>query len=129
MCHRNCFKCPYADCVVESASEAEMSAQRIEDREILIERLKGVKGAKAALKRYNLSEKGRARVKKYLESEKGRAMLKRRTQTKIKNGKNAEYCRKYYQRRKERNELRNLQSAEQKTILCPGSHKRDKTAC
>lgn len=60
------------------------------------------KEGKAAKRRYNSSEKGKASHKKYLKSEKGQDMLKRRKQKLISSGKNAEYCRAYYQRKKEK---------------------------
>ena len=57
---------------------------------------------KEARRRYNSSEKGKANHKKYMQSEKGKAIRKKQAQRVIASGKNAEYCRAYYQRKKEK---------------------------
>lgn len=57
---------------------------------------------KEARRRYNSSEKGKARHREYMKSEKGKAIRKKQQQKLIASGKNAEYCRAYYQRKKEK---------------------------
>lgn len=56
--------------------------------------------AKARRQRYAQSEKGKAAQKRYAQSEKGREAQKRNTQRQIASGKNKEYCKAYYQRKK-----------------------------
>ena len=41
------------------------------------------------------------RQKRYNQTEKGRENQRKKTQRKIESGKNAEYCRRYYERRKD----------------------------
>jgi len=57
---------------------------------------------KETLRRYNASEKGKARHKRYMQSEKGKELARRRSQKAVASGKNAERCRAYYQRKKEK---------------------------
>ena len=47
------------------------------------------------------SEKGKEAQMRYAQSDKGRARDKRKHEKKIKSGKNAEYCRRYYQKHRE----------------------------
>ena len=54
------------------------------------------------IKEYLRSEKGKETIDRYLKSEKGKEMLKRKQMKKIESGKNAEYCRRYRQKLKER---------------------------
>lgn len=63
--------------------------------------LQSEKGKETA-RRYAQSEKGKATQKRYLQSDKGRAAVRRKNQKQIANGKNAEYCRTYYYRQKEK---------------------------
>lgn len=57
---------------------------------------------KEAAKRYAQSDKGKATQKRYMQSEKGKAAARRKNQKQIASGKNAEYCRVYYQKQKEK---------------------------
>ena len=65
-----------------------------------IERYHKSEKYKESQRRYNDSEKGIERIKRYLDSEKGKESLKRKSKKKIESGKNAEYCRRYYQKMK-----------------------------
>lgn len=65
------------------------------------------KKGKETQRRYNSSEKGKASRKRYAQSEKGKECVRRQTQKAIASGKNAERCRAYYQRKKEK-KLREL---------------------
>ena len=60
----------------------------------------GDKGKKRQ-KRYNHSDKGKESRKRYEQSEKGKNTAKRKLEKKIASGKNAEYCRAYYYRKKQ----------------------------
>ena len=123
----NCLKCTYADCVYSKLEMTDIIAQDKFDKELEIlepevlrirERqkryLSSEKGKKAieryhksekykeSQKRYNNSEKGVERTKRYLSTEKGGEYLRRKLKKKIESGKNAEYCRRYRQKLKER---------------------------
>ena len=65
------------------------------------EYMKSEKG-KRKMERYRKSENGKETLNRYLRSEKGKEMLKRKQIKKIESGKNAEYCRRYRQKLKER---------------------------
>ena len=51
-------------------------------------------------KKYSESDKGIATLNRYLASDKGKEMQKRKQRKKIESSKNAEYCRRYYQKKK-----------------------------
>lgn len=72
-------------------------------KETLRKYAQSAKGREAA-KRYAQSEKGKENYKRYMQSEKGKAAAKRKQEKRIANGKNAEYCRRYYRRKKEKTE-------------------------
>lgn len=122
MCDMNCFNCTYTDCVYELVTDAERKEQDAYDTEIRGSRKHGrglvlwnyehSEKGKAKAKRYEQSEKGKARQKKYARSAKGKAVEKRKRQKKIASGKNAEYCRAYYQRKKAEREKQNEQKAQ-----------------
>ena len=59
-------------------------------------------------KRYNRSEKGIAAANRYLASDKGKEMLGRKNKKRIESGKNAEYCRRYYEKMKAKKALDNI---------------------
>lgn len=58
------------------------------------------KKGKERQRKYNLSAKGKERTERYLKSEKGIENEKRKAQKKIASGKNAEYCKRYYYKKK-----------------------------
>lgn len=121
----NCFDCPYTDCRYERVEHADIVAQdkfdkslEVVEPEILARRkrqkkyIESQKG-KDSQKKYSESEKGRERQKKYIQSakgkeaqkryrqsEKGKENEKRKSQKRISSGKNAEYCRRYYYKKK-----------------------------
>lgn len=125
MCNMDCFNCSLRDCVNNELSTEERKAQDEHDREIIYERKNG---RELTFAKYNRSENGRARTKKYRNSAKGKETIKNRESTEkakeryrrysnsergkvirkqyreqlIASGKNAEYCRAYYQRQKEK---------------------------
>ena len=82
----NCGRCTYTDCVYDGVESQERMQQDIFDKDI-----EAVHPSVLARRR---------RQKKYYESEKGKANEKRKRERKIASGKNAEYCRRYYQRKK-----------------------------
>lgn len=130
MCNMDCFNCVRSDCTNNAVSDAERKAQDAYDNESIKERIpeersslrKGKLGqydylhttkGKAAQKRYNQSEKGRevkrryyntdkgkATLRRYNQSDKGKAAQKRNADKKVASGKNAEYCRRYRERKK-----------------------------
>lgn len=61
---------------------------------------------KEAQRRYNASEKGKERNRKHYQkikqTEAGREAIRKRNQKAVASGKNAEYCRAYYYRQKEK---------------------------
>lgn len=116
MCDMDCFHCGKPDCDNEEITTAERKEQNERDQFAIYDR-KDVKGqhysdrakkywqserGKAVKRRYNSSEKGKARYKKYMQSEKGKEIARRQSQKAVASGKNAERCRAYYQRKKER---------------------------
>jgi hypothetical protein len=86
ICEYDCFNCVYDDCIVNSLK----SQWKYNNSE---------KGKLRQI-RYNQSEKGKARQKRYDQSEKGKEKIKRARANRIKNGKNAEACRRYRERKK-----------------------------
>ena len=123
MCDRKCFKCTYDDCINNSITDAERKEQNSYDMQNMRERIpeeRANKGklaqydynhsekGKAARKRYEQSAKGKATQRRYEQSEKGKERDKRKQQKRIASGKNAEYCRAYYYRKK----------AEREATLC-----------
>ena len=125
MCNMDCFNCSLRDCVNDEITAAEIKAQNDHDREIIYERKSGralvyakydrsERGkarrkkylnsdkAKETRKRYESTEKAKERYKRYRETERGKAVRKQYREQLIASGKNAEYCRAYYQRQKEK---------------------------
>lgn len=104
MCNMNCLECSYKDCVNSRISDADRKAQDAYDMECIREHIAEERKAlrKGTLKQYdyNHSDKGRASRKRYEQSDKGKARDKRKHQKQIASGKNAAYCRAYYQRKK-----------------------------
>lgn len=104
MCNCDCLNCTYKDCIKDALTREERKRQDDYDREIIRERIKeercSLRKGKLKFYDYNHSEKGKARAKHYAQSEKGKARDKRKQEKRIASGKNAEYCRAYYQRKK-----------------------------
>lgn len=121
----DCLNCTYTDCIYSKLERADIIAQDKFDRELkivepeilrlrerqkryfssekgkeAIERYHKTEKYKKSQRRYNNSEKGLERIKRYLSTEKGKESLKRKNKKKIESGKNAEYCRRYYQKMK-----------------------------
>ena len=132
-CYPNCFECNYSDCRYNGIERTEIIAQDKFDRELMVVdpevRLRRKRQAKYAnsekgkdrtkryeqsakgtlrRKRYNRSEKGIAAANRYLASEKGEEMLERKSKKRIESGKNAEYCRRYYEKMKAKKALENI---------------------
>ena len=78
----DCFHCPYVDCRWNSDPTA-WAYNHSEP-------------GKLRDKRYMESEKGKEAQMRYAKSDKGKARDKRKQEKKVKSGKNAEYCRRYY---------------------------------
>lgn len=61
------------------------------------------KGMEAS-RQYEQTDKAKERYQRYAQSEKGKAAAARKSERKIRSGKNAEYCRAYYYRKKAKRE-------------------------
>lgn len=99
-CYPNCFECVYSDCLYDGIDFLEKTAQEKYDKELLIVEPEVLK-RREAMARYSKTEKFKNVQKKYLSSEKGIEKKKRDYEKKIKSGRNAAACRRYYQRHKE----------------------------
>lgn len=86
----------------ERARERRRNYEQTEKAKERRRRYRQSKKGKETIRQYNSSEKGKERQKRYIQSEKGQEAIKRRNQKNIASGKNAEYCRAYYQRKKEK---------------------------
>lgn len=75
-CYPDCFNCPYVDCRWDCANPSQYA--------------------------YIHSEAGKAAQERYNKSEKGKERDKRRAKKRIESGKNAEMCRAYYARNREK---------------------------
>lgn len=73
-CNMDCFSCTFDDCINDCKSEKQF--------------------------RYNHSDKGREARKRYEQSDKGKATDRKKQAKRIASGKNAEYCRRYYLKKK-----------------------------
>ena len=121
----DCEKCVYADCRYDGLERLDIVEQNKFDKELevvepeVLQKRKNQKKynatdmGKEKQRRYNSSEKGKIRQKKYNDSEKGKESRKRyalsekgienerrKQKQKIDKGKNAEYCRRYYYKKK-----------------------------
>lgn len=75
-CYPDCFDCPYVDCRWDCTNPSQYA--------------------------YIHSEAGKAAQERYNKSEKGKERDKRRAKKRIESGKNAEMCRAYYARNREK---------------------------
>lgn len=85
-CHPDCFNCPYKDC--RWSGDDKNYYYNHSDK------------GKMRFERYDHSDKGKARFEKYNQSEKGRLNQQKKSKKKVASGKNAEYCRRYYEKKK-----------------------------
>jgi len=107
-CHPNCFKCPYVECRWNDMTTDDYTETNRRDYE-LYEDSTGRKYHKGSdeeyrknwVSAYNRSERGKSAQKRYRDSEKGKENERRKRKRKIASGKNAESCRRYYERHKE----------------------------
>jgi len=103
ICNMDCFNCIYIDCINDAEpTEAERQAQDDYDRFVVTDRLKEQARFKGHMSqwKYNHSAKGKAAQKRYFKTDKGKEAERRHKQKQIASGKNAEYCRRYYARKK-----------------------------
>lgn len=114
VCDMDCLNCKFADCINDCKDllEEEIERQNKLDKEVKYDE-GWVEAKSIPLYVYNHSEKGRARADKYIKSEKGKAAQSRyaksekgkertrkATRKRVESGKNAEYCRRYRERKK-----------------------------
>lgn len=95
----DCIYCPYQDCKYDEIEQSDLFRQNAFDNELGIVDPKILR-RRQSQKKYINSEKGKLAMRRYLNSEKGQENERRKRQKKIDNGKNAEYCRRYYRRKK-----------------------------
>lgn len=88
----DCFTCDRPDCNVDGVTQGEMWEQDQRDNRIILDQVS------------EKVKKRREYQRKYNRSEKGKANNRRKTQKRIASGKNAEYCRAYYYRKKAKGE-------------------------
>ena len=112
MCNDNepdCLNCPYPDCIA-TAKDIQRQWRHNRKTKLMDNPDKVVKmdGRRAipirigniTQDKYNHSEKGKARLKRYYESDKGKENERRKRQRNVENGRNAERCRRYRERKK-----------------------------
>lgn len=98
-CDKNCNLCVFDDCICESEDYSDVETK---DLDLEASKQRAIeKGYYKQWKYYHFGN-GKFTQKRYRQSEKGKATSKRQMQKKIESGKNAEACRRYYQRKKER---------------------------
>ena len=95
----NCGKCVYADCRYDELEAKDIQEQDRFDKQFEIVEPE-IEKRRERQKKYNKSKKGRERQKKYCKTKKGKENEKRKRDRKVANGKNAEYCRRYYYKKK-----------------------------
>ena len=95
----NCDSCLFTDCIYDGVERKDVYEQDEMDKQLqLVE--PGILRRRERQRRYNKSDKGKASRKRYSMTKKGIENEKRKKQRKIDNGRNAEYCRRYYYKKK-----------------------------
>jgi hypothetical protein len=97
--HPNCERCVFKDCIYDRVERKDVFEQDMFDKELEVVEPE-VQLRRERQRRYNKSDKGKASRKRYSMTEKGIENEKRKRQRKIDNGRNAEYCRRYYYKKK-----------------------------
>lgn len=107
MCNHDCFNCQHTDCINNQLTTKEIIEQNKRDYDLIpkgelmdFKRASHEDNVRSNHYRYNHSDKGREARRKYEQSEKGQEVAKKKSNKKIESGKNAERCRRYYQRKK-----------------------------
>lgn len=100
-CYPDCLHCPYPDCCYDELEYYDIVEQDKFDKELEVVEPEVLRMRKSQQK-YFKSDKGKQALKRYAQSEKGKEAFKRKNKKNIESGKNAEYCRRYYQRKKAR---------------------------
>ena len=98
-CYPDCFNCVYKDCRYSGSEYDDVVRQNEFDRELEVVE-PSVRLRRARQSKYAKTDKGIARYERYIQSDKGKEMLKRKQKKSIESGKNAECCRRYYQKMK-----------------------------
>lgn len=98
MCNHDCLNCDKPDCDNDVITSDDVTKSQSMDFEIKRERAFTPR-QKSQLK-YNQSDKGKNARKRYSESDKGKENERRKRKRRVTSGKNAEYCRAYYYRKK-----------------------------
>ncbi len=102
----NCLNCPLPECeydgieVNDEVESREIDFAIIHSRTIENHFVKGTYSRYASQRKYFTSHKGKMTQKRYRDSDKGRAASKRKDKKDIASGKNAERCKRYYEKHK-----------------------------
>lgn len=99
VCDKNCENCKYEDCICESTDYSDIDTSTLD---LETGKQRAIEKGTYSIWKYNHSEKCKENQKRYRQSEKGKAVARRKREKAIVSGKNAEYCRNYYRRKKER---------------------------
>lgn len=109
ICNMDCLNCVYPDCINNAEpTESEIELSKSLDTYVSRDRCDNLhkwdyehSEKVIQMKRnYAKSDAGKRAHKRYIQSDKGKEAEKRHTQKQIKSGKNAEYCRRYYWKKK-----------------------------
>lgn len=95
----HCEACIFTDCIHDELEQRDVFEQDMLDKALEVVE-PDILSRRERQRKYNRSAKGKANRKRYSMTEKGRQNEKRKKQAQIDNGKNAEYCRRYYYKRK-----------------------------
>lgn len=107
VCNKDCFNCIYNDCIYDGNDFSDIDTRKLD---LSISEQRAIENGTHSVWKYNHSESGRDARKRYRKSEKGKATERRKREKRIKSGKNAEYCRRYYYRKKAEQELKKMES-------------------
>lgn len=95
----DCERCVFTDCIYDSVERKDIFEQDMFDKVLEVVEPE-VLSRRESQRKYNNSEKGKASRRRYSMTEKGIENEKKKSQRKINNGRNAEYCRRYYYKKK-----------------------------
>lgn len=102
-----CLSCPLPECEYDGVEIDDEAVSNAIDSEIIhmrvVERhyINGTYSTYDSKRKYHRSDKGKNALKRYLNSDKGKEAQKRKAQKDIESGKNAEKCRRYYERHRD----------------------------
>ena len=95
MCDRDCFNCPYEDCVNEELTQEERNEITRRSCDLYVHS-PGYENRR----KYEKTAKGKERKKRYENSPRGKERIKKYAQTEEAKELNRQRCRRYYYRKK-----------------------------